>query len=95
MSKWGWPERDSFSEKDRALILKRDPWCVMGCGRASTVADHEPNYRTLVRAGVADPNHIRYGQGMCDECHDAKTRREQREGLQLRYRPERQHPGRS
>lgn len=86
-------ERGTFPPAVRRAILRRDRLCVT-CGvRPSTIADHEPNYVELVRAGVEDPHHIRFGQGMCAPCHDEKTRREQQRGrLRWRLQPE-AHPG--
>lgn len=86
-------DRTAFPPRTRRAILHRDPICVACHSRPSTIADHEPNYAALVRAGVPDPHDIQYGRGMCRPCHDAKTRTEQRAG-QARWRlPAEPHPG--
>lgn len=97
-------ERTSFPPARRRRILKRHPTCQCNgcphcgtrCTAPSTIADHQPNYATLIRAGVTDPHDERYGRGMCAPCHDHKTRGEQRAGQQRtsRKRPPEQHPGR-
>lgn len=86
-------DRRAFPPSIRAAILRRDPVCVACGSRPSTIADHEPNYVELVRAGVPDPHSIEYGQGMCKPCHDIKTATEQRAGRnRWRLQPE-EHPG--
>ena len=84
--------RTSFPARTRAAILARDPMCVACHERPSTIADHEPNHATLVRMGVPDPHDIRWGQGMCKQCHNAKTEAEKAAGRQRGKRPARRHP---
>lgn len=76
----------------RRAILRRDPVCV-ACGvAASTVADHVRSHAECLRAGI-EPDTLDNGQGMCATCHDLKTRREQRIGLNAWRRPTEKHPG--
>lgn len=65
--------RSSFPSAIRKRILERDPICAICHEQTSTIADHEPNYMTLVRLGVPDPHDPKYGQGLCSPCHDIKT----------------------
>lgn len=86
-------DRTSFPSATRRAILRRDPTCVLCGQRPSTIADHEPNYVELRRAGVADPHAIEFGQGVCEQCHDVKTRDEQARGCNRWRLPAEPHPG--
>lgn len=57
----------------RAVVLTRDPICVI-CQRApSTIADHHPRERRdLLMLGL-NPNDPNYGRGLCKTCHDKHT----------------------
>jgi len=59
----------------RAVVLRRDPWCVE-CGRApANVADHHPrSRRQLLADGVSDPDDARHMRGICQPCHRRKPR---------------------
>jgi 5-methylcytosine-specific restriction protein A len=61
----------------RAVVLKRDAWCVLCHAHRATVADHYPtSRRDLVLMHVADvdaPDRLR---GLCKQCHDRHTARE-------------------
>lgn len=86
-------DRRGFPDRIRAAILARDPICVICGDNPSTIADHEPSYAELRRMGVSDPHSIEYGQGVCDQCHEVKTRAEQQRGRdRWRLKPE-AHPG--
>ena len=62
----------------RQAVLARDPWCVLGCGRPSTVADHWPvSRRDLLAAGVADPDAPHRMRGLCRTCHSRETAKHQ------------------
>jgi 5-methylcytosine-specific restriction protein A len=62
----------------RRAVLTRDPLCVLGCGRESTVADHWPvSRRDLVEQGVADPDAPERMRALCRPCHSSETAREQ------------------
>lgn len=57
----------------RDTVLELHPWC-QACGvRPSTQADH----KTPIELGGTNDPHTN-GQGLCDPCHDAKTRAETR-----------------
>jgi len=58
----------------RAVVLARDPVCVV-CGlEPSTVADHHPLERwELVAQGVADPDDPAYLRGCCRRCANRKS----------------------
>lgn len=54
-----------------AFILIRDPYCMAdGCNEWSTEVDHIVPRR---RGGTDDPSNL---QGMCHDCHSAKTAKE-------------------
>lgn len=57
----------------RAVVLARDPFCVL-CGRErSKHADHHPiDRQTLVRMGE-NPNDPKHGRGLCVRCHSIET----------------------
>jgi 5-methylcytosine-specific restriction protein A len=58
----------------RAAVLARDPQCVLGCGRPSTVADHWPtSRRDLLAAGVTNPDAPERMRGVCRPCHSTET----------------------
>lgn len=87
-------ERTSFPPATRKRILKRDPVCVLCHVNPSTIADHEPNYMTLVRRREPNPHDERFGQGVCSPCHDIKTLAEAaagRERMKGKRKP-RAHP---
>lgn len=53
----------------RALVLRRDPVCVVCKRKASVIADHIRDHRGDERL-FFDPKNVR---GICKGCHDAKT----------------------
>lgn len=87
-------QRRSFPTKLRERILRRDPIC-RACGvNPSTIADHIKPHAECVRDGQ-DPDTITNGQGLCEDCHAAKTQEERERGQQRRrrQRPPEPHPG--
>lgn len=66
----GSPTERGYGQKHREWrerVLRRDPWCKR-CGlRPSTVADH-----IVPKSEGGAPFDLRNGQGMCEECHNAK-----------------------
>ena len=57
----------------RAAVLRRDVFCVLGCGSLATVADHHPlSRRELVERGL-NPNAPEHGRGLCAPCHGRET----------------------
>ena len=91
-------DRRSFPTAVRAAILRRDPIC-RACGVSpSTIADHIVNVAKARREGwpdaLIDGEHN--GQGLCERCHDEKTKRERLEGIAARGTRKRKpeaHPG--
>jgi 5-methylcytosine-specific restriction protein A len=66
----------------RATVLTRDPNCVLGCGRPSTVADHWPtSRRDLLAQGVPDPDAPERMRGICKPCHSTETAQHQPGGF--------------
>jgi len=67
----------------RPQVLHRDPICTCPpdhtthqgrpCTSWSTVADHHPHSRRDLVALGLDPNHPRYGRGLCAPCHSYRT----------------------
>lgn len=55
-----------FTQPQKALILARDPYCLMRCGRASEVANHRANRGS---GGAASANRVANGCGLCHECN--------------------------
>ena len=74
----------------REAVLARDPVCtctdphrwhgVGGCAAFATVADHHPLDRAELVRRRLDPDHPRYGRGLCTRCHNAATARNQSAG---------------
>ena len=93
-------QRRSYPTATRHRILQRHPTCQCPgctachtpCRRPSTIADHNPNHATLLRAGL-DPDDEQYGQGMCGQCHNVKTAQERATGRTTTRRTPEQHPG--
>jgi 5-methylcytosine-specific restriction protein A len=56
-------------ERARAQLLASQPLCATGCGRIATVAHHDPPRRTLVAAGVNNPEDPCWLRGVCRPCH--------------------------
>lgn len=68
----------------RALVLERDPICVICRLATATVADHYPvSRRDLVESG-ADPNDPVHGRGLCSSCHGRETAKHQPGGWNSR-----------
>ena len=87
-------QRRSFPYQMRTKILARDPICVT-CGiNPSVIADHKTSHADCLRLGI-EPDTLDNGQGMCQPCHDTKTKQEQRAGRARRSnkRPAPLHPG--
>ena len=58
----------------RALVLARDPICVICNREASTEADHKERAQTIVRLyGIAEFFNPARCQGTCRGCHSRKT----------------------
>jgi 5-methylcytosine-specific restriction protein A len=51
----------------RKRILKRDPFCVTGCGKLSRIVDHRI---ARENGGTDDDDNL---QGLCTTCHNRKT----------------------
>lgn len=92
---WDRPRKENFPPAVRKVILHRDRICAH-CGEApSTQADH---IKPVSEGGDHSPSN---GQGLCDPCHDRKTRAEAKRGYKRwndRDRPRQQrkpekHPG--
>ena len=64
-------------QRFRFEVLARNPVCMV-CHRApASVADHYPlSRRELVESGF-DPNDPSRGRGLCKQCHDKETARNQ------------------
>ena len=62
----------SDRQQFRAAVLAREPWC-RNCGARATQADH---ITSIGNGGANDP--VANGQGLCGDCHDAKTRADRR-----------------
>ena len=61
----------------RAVVLKRDAWCMLCHTHRATVADHHPvSRRDLVLMHVADVDAPTRLRGLCKRCHDRHTARE-------------------
>ncbi len=93
MTSWS-RQRRSFPDRMRAKIITRDPIC-MTCGvNLSVIADHKMSHADCLRLGL-DPDTLDNGQGLCQPCHDIKTKQEQRAGRARRStkRPAPRHPG--
>lgn len=92
---WDRPRKIAFPPAVKRAILKRDRWCAQCGERASTQADH---IKPIAEGGA---NTLDNGQGLCDPCHDAKTRREAQRGYRrwnterrpTNKHPSEQHPG--
>ena len=82
-------DRVQFPTAMRATILRRDKWCAI-CGQQRAVeADHIRPVAECRRAGI-DPDTLSNGQGLCHDCHAAKTSREIAAG-KTRMTPRRQY----
>lgn len=94
----GWAGHRAFPDAVRRRILRRDPTC-RGCRvRPSVQADHIVPVTEARRRGWTQEriDHPDNGQGLCHDCHAAKTRREQAAGRARRAgrkRPPMRHPG--
>ncbi|MEM8619842.1 MAG: HNH endonuclease signature motif containing protein [Actinomycetota bacterium] len=81
----------SFPGPVRRRILERDPICAACHQRPSTIADH---IVPVAEGGGDDESN---GQGLCDPCHDVKTRSEIDRGRARRQArgqlPAERHPG--
>lgn len=81
---YGKQHRDRF----RAVVLARDPWCVLclkqGVHTASTVADHWPKSRRELEAEGLDPDAPEHGRGLCVTHHAQETARLQPGGFNAR-----------
>lgn len=70
-----WARTRAFPTSTRLRILRRDPTC-MACGqRPSTKADH------VIPAAEGGSDDESNGQGLCAECHEAKTKAERERGM--------------
>jgi 5-methylcytosine-specific restriction protein A len=64
----------------RAVVLARDPICVICQAAFTTVADHYPRSRKeLIELGL-NPNNPDAGRGLCKPCHDSETAHNQSGG---------------
>ena len=103
---WAHPARRGhrFTKKTARRIIARDRTCQLqlpGCTTEATQADHIIGVMDALAAGwePADVNYESNGQGVCDSCHQLKTRGEIQRGQaraaakRSRRRPEQQHPG--
>jgi 5-methylcytosine-specific restriction protein A len=71
----GNPYNSAGHRRFRAVVLARDPICVI-CGlAASTIADHHPTERRDLLAAGLDPNDPARGRGLCATCHNKHTAR--------------------
>lgn len=90
-----WTRQRAFPTAMRLRILRRDPTC-RACGlRPSVIADH------IVPVAEGGDDTMANGQGLCEPCHDAKTKAERARGLARwqasrprKHRPVEPHPGR-
>lgn len=57
----------------RAVVLHRDPICVICHLAASTDADHYPKDRNQLVLEGLDPNDPDNGRGLCGPCHSRST----------------------
>lgn len=64
----------------RPGVLARDPICVLCHIRAATVADHWPKSRKDLVNLDLDPDDPVNGRGLCVDCHNAETARNQPSG---------------
>jgi len=71
---WDRPRKPAFPAPVKRAILQRDPWCVHCGERPSTQADH---IKPVAEGG---DHSLSNGQGLCEPCHAAKTRRESQRG---------------
>lgn len=86
-------QRRAFPEAMRRAILARDPICRDCRQQPATEADHITSHAECLRRGI-NPDTLDNGQGLCHDCHAAKTRREQRHGKARLTAPKRtpKHP---
>lgn len=81
-------DRTGFPKAMRAKILRRDKTCRI-CGlRPATEADHIVSVAECRRLGIVYDT-IDNGQGLCRECHWAKTRAEIQQGQARMRTPKR------
>lgn len=73
-------DRRSFPTKMRARTPRRDPICVECHARPSTIAD------PIIPVAEGGTDTIDNGQGMCEPCHDTKSKKE-RERARQSHRP--------
>lgn len=87
-----WKSRaDGFSSSQKREILSRDRVCAL-CGLTkATEADHIVSVVESRIQGL-NPNALDNGQGLCVECHKAKTNRESAAGRR-RTLAKLRHPG--
>ena len=71
--------RRSFTRAARQAILERDPICRICHTQPSTIADH-----THPVAEAGPTNNPNAGQGVCQACHDQKTKAERQRGQHRR-----------
>lgn len=58
----------------RAVVLHRDPVCVVCTSALANVADHYPQSRAeLVARGVTNPDAPHRLRGLCGPCHSRET----------------------
>lgn len=57
----------------RALVLHRDPICVLCHIAIATDADHHPRDRKQLVLEGMDPNAPEHGRGLCRPCHSRET----------------------
>ena len=61
----------------RAVVLARDPVCVLCKQAPSRHADHHPDSRRELAAAGRDADDPRYGRGLCGPCHSSETAQHQ------------------
>lgn len=83
--------RIQFTPTQRRAILLKHPTCNVCRKNPSTIADH---CKPVAEGG---PTTLDNGQGLCSDCHDAKTQTEILRGVQRynfkRYLKSEDHPG--
>lgn len=61
----------------RAVVLRRDPVCVLCKQQPSQHADHHPLSRRELVERQLDPDDPQHGRGLCQSCHSSETARHQ------------------
>jgi 5-methylcytosine-specific restriction protein A len=71
-------KRGRAGQRDRKQVLDEEPFCRLCLERGLYVASDVVDHIVNLAAGGSDDRANK--QGLCDPCHDAKTREEARRG---------------